>query len=385
MSRQLRRWLAGGLAATAVDAGGFLILVAAGWPWWLADAGALSAAAAVAYSVNRTLLAHGDPYREGVFTPRRFIPLAVVAGLTDLGVLALAGSVAPWPSAKGAAVAVAGLFRLVTYRVVLRAGVRAEQQGPRSRPAPEGDRRLSVVVPAFREADRIGATVAAIREALAPLGDAEIIVVDDGSGDATAEEARSAGADIVLRHPRNRGKGAALRTGVAASSGRVVAFCDADLSYPPSQLVDLARRVEEGWDMVVGSRRHTGATTLVRARRLRELGGRIVNLLTHIVLLGSYRDTQCGIKAFRGDVARSMFAMCRTDRFAIDVELFHIAERHHLSLLEVPVTVINRDRTTVRAVADGLGLLADVLRIRRRAGRGAYEHLDVPAAEHPGV
>src|SRR5690606_28251455 len=151
----------------------------------------------------------------------------------------------------------------------------------------------------YREADRIGTTVARIRDELAPTvgDDLEVVVVDDGSGDRTAAAARAAGADQVLVQPVNRGKGAAVRAGVLAARGRTVAFTDADLSYPPAQVADLLAEVEDGWDVVVGSRVHTQTATLVRARRVRELGGRLINLGTHAVLLGAHRDTQCGLKA----------------------------------------------------------------------------------------
>src|SRR5699024_2520863 len=116
----------------------------------------------------------------------------------------------------------------------------------------------------------------------------------------------------------------------------------------------LLAKVEDGWDVVVGSREHTETTTLVRARRVRELGGRLINLATHAVLLGAHRDTQCGIKAFRSDVARSLFGRSRIDGFAFDVELFHLAERDRLSVREVPVEVENAERSSVRAVRDGV-------------------------------
>jgi glycosyltransferase involved in cell wall biosynthesis len=201
----------------------------------------------------------------------------------------------------------------------------------------------------------------------------EIVVVDDGSGDATASDARAGGADVVIVQPENRGKGAAVRAGMLAATGRVAAFTDADLSYPPEQLTTLLANVEDGWDMVVGSRKHVGTTTLVRARRLREVTGRVFNLLSEVVLLGQYRDTQCGLKAFRGDVARSLFSRTRVDRFAFDVELFHLAERDRLSVLEVPVSLANSSVSTIRVGADSLRMVRDLFRIRRWGGQGAYD------------
>ena len=98
-------------------------------------------------------------------------------------------------------------------------------------------------------------------------------MVDDGSRDGTADAARRGGADQVVEQPVNRGKGAAVRAGMLVARGRTVAFTDADLAYPPVQLLALLDQVESGWDVVVGSRRHVETSTLVRARRLREMTG----------------------------------------------------------------------------------------------------------------
>jgi hypothetical protein len=123
---------------------------------------------------------------------------------------------------------------------------------------------------------------------------------------------------------------------------------------------------------VAGSRRHDAASTLVRAGRLRELGGRVINWLTYLVLLGAYRDTQCGLKGFRADAARLVFERARIDGFAFDIEIFVIAERNGLALTEVPVRVANTARSTVRPLRDGVGLIRDLFRIRRWARAGAY-------------
>lgn len=241
-------------------------------------------------------------------------------------------------------------------------------------PAP-GEVRLSVVIPAFRE-PHIGDAVRAVRAALGDLdaaGDLEVVVVDDGSHDGTDERAQLAGADRVLRLAVNRGKGAAVRTGVLAARGRTIAFTDADLSYPPAQIATLLDRVEEGWDVVVGSRLHSDTTTLVRARRIRELGGRVINGLTRAVLLGDHRDTQCGLKAFRSDAAQLIFSHAHIDGFAFDVEVFHLTERYGLSLAEVPVQLVNTQRSSVRVVRDAARLVRDLFRIRAWAATGVYE------------
>lgn len=281
----------------------------------------------------------------------------------------------PSPAGMLALAGLVGLAVVVGRRRVQGREVRDDLDRRRDRSPAPGTVRLSVVVPAYHE-ERIGAAVTRLRSDLEKVdteGGLEVIVVDDGSHDGTAERAEAAGADLVLRQPVNRGKGAAVRAGVLASHGRTVAFTDADLSYSPDQLADLLDQVESGWDVVVGSRRHTDTTTLVRAGRLREIGGRAINLLTKVVLLGRHRDTQCGIKAFRSDVGRLIFSHSHVDGFAFDVEVFHLVERYHLSLTEVPVRVENSSRSTVKVLRDALRLVRDLFRIRAWDRLGVYD------------
>jgi putative flippase GtrA len=379
----LRRFAALGLVATVADVATFVVLRdTAGWPLVAADAVALVVAALASFVLHRTIARPGDPYERWVERPGVFVRVAVGAALVDLAVLVLLDRVLEPDTAlalvgvKLAAVVVAGLARMAGARRFLVRSVRDDLDRPVDRPPAPGDVRLSVVVPAFGEETRIEETVAALRDALTPVavaGGVEVIVVDDGSTDATARAAESAGADQVIRFSHNRGKGAAVRAGVLAAHGRTVVFTDADLSYAPDQIIALLEQVEAGWDVVVGSRRHTDTTTLVRAGRLRELGGRAINLLTHAVLLGQYRDTQCGLKAFRSDVARLLFSQSRVDGFAFDVELFHLAERHRLSLTEVPVRVANSSRSTVRVVRHAAELVRDLFRVRRWGREGVYD------------
>lgn len=204
-------------------------------------------------------------------------------------------------------------------------------------------------------------------------GDIEIVVVDDGSGDGTAEIARGAGADQVVALPVNRGKGAAVRAGVAAAEGRTIAFTDADLAYSPDQVMALLDRVEDGWDLVMGNRFHRDTATITEVSTLRSIGGRAINACTRLVLDGDHADTQCGLKAFRSDVARVLFDHARIDGFAFDVELYLLAERFGLSLTEVPVRVENSDQSTVKVVRDALQMLTDLARIRLDTARGLYD------------
>ncbi|MEJ7585891.1 MAG: glycosyltransferase [Acidimicrobiales bacterium] len=387
----LRRFAAIGAVVTAIDIGLLLILArGAGWPLLGADLVALVAAASVSFLGNRAITFADDPSARWVRFPAVFGLIAAAGAALDLSVLGLLDAVFALElpvellGAKAVAVAAAALFRLAVYRTVLFEQVQADLAVRTERPPASGSVRLSVVVPAFNDVGHIPGTIARLRRDLAALGGSgpdrglEIVVVDDGSHDGTAGAARQAGADQVIVQPANRGKGAAVRVGMLEARGRTIAFTDADLAYPPAQLVGLVTEVEDGWDVVVGSRRHTDTNTLVRARRLREVGGRVINRLTHAVLLGHHRDTQCGLKAFRSDVARLIFSKSRLDGFACDVEVFHLAERYRLSLREVPVEVENSTSSTVHVVRDGGRLVRDVLRVLRGGRQGWY---DLTAAE----
>jgi len=385
---RLRRFAAIGLVITAVDVGVLVLLArGAGWPVAAADGLAIVAAACCSYVLNRSITFAGDPSVRWVFFPGAFALTALLGGVLDVAVLVVAVEILEPAgplgliAAKAPAVALAAAFRLRVYRAVLFEDVRADLAARAQRPPAPGAVRLSVVVPAYAEEGRIASTIDRLRSGLATVGSdggLEVVVVDDGSPDATAAAARAGGADAVVVQPTNRGKGAAVRAGVLAARGRSVAFTDADLAYPPEQILRLLAAVEDGWDVVVGSRRHADTTTLVRASRLRDLGGRLINRFTHVVLLGHYRDTQCGLKAFRSDVAQVLFGRSRIDGFAFDVEIFHLVERYRLSLTEVPVSVENSERSTVHVVRDGFRLVRDLLRLQRDGRRGRY---DLTAAE----
>mgnify|MGYP003555745251 FL=1 len=280
---------------------------------------------------------------------------------------------------KVVALAAAVLMRATAYRSVLSAVVLSDQSSPSTPPPLPADRpRLSVVIPAYDEADRIGHTLDEVHRQLAGVakrGGVEVIVVDDGSTDDTTGRAAAAGADRVVTLSENQGKGAAVRAGMQVATGSTRVFLDADLAYSPDQVLSLLKLTEAGWDVVVGSRKHSATATLVQAGRLRQLGSMAINVLSSVVLLGRYRDTQCGLKAFRSEAAEAIFPLTRIDRFALDIEVLYLVERQRLSLCEVPVQVANSEQSTVRVVRDTARLLRDLFRIRIFARNGDY---DVP-------
>jgi dolichyl-phosphate beta-glucosyltransferase len=368
-----------------------------GWALVAADLAAIAVASLLSYRLHRTVTFRSDPYVRWVEVPGAFAGVAAIAAVVDVAVLLalVAGadltSTAALVEAKLVALLAAGAVRLAGYRWVLLDELTRARQARWARPPAPGHCRLSVVVPAYGEADRIAGTVRGLCEGLGPVaaaGGLEIVVVDDGSTDGTADAALVSGARQVVVHPRNLGKGAAVRAGMLAARGRTVAFTDADLAYGPDQVRRVLEAVEGGWDVAIGDRRHPEARTRVAAPRLRVVGSRAINWLSYAVLLGSYRDTQCGLKAFRSDVARFLFSRTRIEGFAFDIEVLHLAERHQLSLVEVPVEVANSARSTVRAARDAAGLVVDLLRIRHWSAAGAYEarsDLLPPVAASPAV
>jgi dolichyl-phosphate beta-glucosyltransferase len=229
----------------------------------------------------------------------------------------------------------------------------------------------TLVLPAYDEANRVEACLTeTARWARGRPGgwDWDVILVDDGSRDGTPQRATAAAAReglpiTLLAHPANRGKGAALRTGVLASRGDMVLISDVDLSTPLSELPKLAAHLPEA-PVVIGSRAIDEALVRRRQPWYRVLLGRAGNRVIRLFAVPGIRDTQCGFKLFAGDVARALFADARIDRFAYDVEILHLARRRGLAIAEVPVLWFNSPESKVRVLRDAVQTLVDVLRIR---------------------
>jgi dolichyl-phosphate beta-glucosyltransferase len=227
---------------------------------------------------------------------------------------------------------------------------------------------LSVVIPAFNEAARLGPTLGEVTSYLEHRGlPFEVLVVDDGSTDGTAEVAASFADRRVrlVRLPANRGKGAALREGVHASRGRRVLLTDADLSTPIADLERLEPHLGPA-AVVLGSRALPSSRITRRQPRYRELMGKTFNAVLRLLGLVEFRDTQCGFKLLEGGAARSLFAELTVERFAYDVELVLLARRRGLRLAEVGVSWEDSPSSRVDPLKDSARMLWDVLRLRLR-------------------
>ncbi len=230
---------------------------------------------------------------------------------------------------------------------------------------------LSIVVPAFDEASRLGPSLRRILDHLARRPEpAEVLVVDDGSSDATAEVAAAfAGEGVrVLRHPVNRGKGAAVRTGLAAAAGAWVLVTDADLSAPIEDLARLEAHRDEA-EVVLGSRAVADSRITTHQPLYRELMGKTFNLMVRLAGVRGIHDTQCGFKLLAGDAARRLAAELTVDRFAWDVELVWLARRRGYRVVEVGVSWANSPASRVDPLFDSLSMLRDLVRFRWRHRR----------------
>lgn len=237
---------------------------------------------------------------------------------------------------------------------------------------------LSIVIPAYNESARIESALERVTSCITEQGwNAEILVVDDGSSDDTAQ--------IVQRwmqtHPRlhliqnpgNRGKGYSVRNGLLQAAGDIVMFTDADLSAPMEEAERLITAIREGADVAIGSRWLDRARQTIHQPLYRQFFGRCFNWITRTVMGLPFKDTQCGFKAFKRSAAQVIFRLQTIERWGFDPEILFIARKLGYQIREVPVTWGHDERSRISYLKDGMKMLQDMAHIRSNSLAGRYD------------
>lgn len=234
---------------------------------------------------------------------------------------------------------------------------------------------VSIVVPAFNEARRIGDSLDTLRGALSSHADSwEIVVVDDGSTDRTAaivDGVAAVDARVRLIRAAHRGKGGALRVGLVHARGARRFMCDADLSMPVHEIQRFLAAVPAQADIAIGTREGVGARRVGEPLH-RHVMGRVFNLLVRMAVMSNITDTQCGFKMFSAAAVETVIPRTTLDGWAVDIEILLVARLAGLRVREVPIEWHYRDQSRVSPVRDGIRMARDVLRIRLNALRGRY-------------
>ncbi len=236
----------------------------------------------------------------------------------------------------------------------------------------------SIVIPAYNESGRIPATLDAVIACIRGKGwSAEVVVVDDGSRDRTADVVREFAARNpevrLLQNPGNHGKGYSVRNGILHSLGEVVMFTDADLSAPMEEAQGLFDAIAAGADIAIGSRWLERQRQTIRQPFYRRFFGRCFNAVTRMVMRLPFADTQCGFKAFTRAAAQTVFQLQTIERWGFDPEILFIALKRGYRIKEVPVSWGHDERTQISYLRDGARMLQDLAQVRWNALLGRYD------------
>jgi dolichyl-phosphate beta-glucosyltransferase len=239
--------------------------------------------------------------------------------------------------------------------------------------SPLGSRNLptvdvSIVIPAYNEESRIGLTLDEIVRYFKKRGsDFEVIVVDDGSSDSTAEAARDRLISVphqILRNLSNRGKGYSVRRGILASQGSIVLFADSDLSTPIEDFEKLEHALQNGFDVAIGSRALPTSDVQIHQNALRELMGKTFNVIARLLSFRVIRDSQCGFKAFKAPAAKALFERQKLNGFCFDAEILFLAQKMGYPIKEIGVRWRNSPKSRVHIIFDPIKMFWDLFCIR---------------------
>jgi glycosyltransferase involved in cell wall biosynthesis len=237
---------------------------------------------------------------------------------------------------------------------------------------------LSIVIPAYNESARIEQTLDRVMSCVESQSwDAEVLVVDDGSTDSTPAIIHQWMEKYprlkLIQNPGNRGKGYSVRNGLLQASGKVVMFTDADLSAPMEEAELLIAAIADGADVAIGSRWLDKTRQTIHQPLYRRFFGRCFNWVTRTIMGLPFKDTQCGFKAFRHDVAQVIFRLQRIERWGFDPEILFISRKLGYKIREVPVTWGHDERSRMSYLRDGMKMLEEMATIRGNSIAGRYD------------
>ena len=238
--------------------------------------------------------------------------------------------------------------------------------------------KYSIVIPAYNESARIPATLESVVSCIRTRGwEAQVLVVNDGSTDATADVVRAfaqrAPEVRLIENPGNRGKGYSVRAGMLAARGEVALFTDSDLSAPIEEAERLFAAIAEGADIAIGSRWLQRDRQTQRQPLYRQFFGRCFNAVTRTVMGLRFADTQCGFKAFTRAAAQTVFRLQSIERWGFDPEILFIALKRGYWIIEVPVSWAHDERSRMSYLRDGIKMLEELAIVRWNALRGRYD------------
>ena len=224
---------------------------------------------------------------------------------------------------------------------------------------------LSIIIPAYNEQNRISKTLYKLNSYFEGK-EYEIIIVNDGSNDKTVEIVQNIGLDnvVLVNNPGNKGKGYSVRNGMYHAKGDLLLFSDADLSTPIEELEKFMPLIDQGFDVVIGSRALKESNIEKHQPYYREAMGKVFNVIVQSLVIKGIKDTQCGFKLFTREAVKKIFPKQKLDGFSFDVEILFLAKKFGYKIKEIPVTWINDEETKVSSIKDSSRMFIDILKIR---------------------